>query len=601
VALRTTDPKLIDRAAKHFLDLAAHPCVELVRAEVGKPDAEALFNEALGPLDSVNAWASLVEKHASPQKVSLNPIAFPGKRATVERVARGVVGIIAPWNFPVSGLYRSVFPALLTGNAVVLKPSEKSPRSSAWLVEVLAAHLPEGLVAAVQGDGRVGQQLLNEVDACVFTGSVAAGRAVRVRCAERGIPCSAEMGGNDAAIVLADCDLPRTVAGVTAWALNNAGQACGGIEVAYVDRAIADTFVPRLARAIADQGHDVELLSLGAPDERRTLDVPHRVLPQAMAGVRFLDKLGLSPLMRSTLRDRAAGTDILHTNGLWMMPNVYPARLARIGGPAMVLSPRGMLNPAALRYSAGVKHLFWLALQGPAARRTAMFHATSEQEFEEIRTFGLRQPVAVVPNGIELPPEPSPWKESRLVLSLGRIHPKKGLDRLLGAWARVEREAIGWRLEIVGPSENGHAEELQALATQLGLQRATVRGPIFGEKKAKLYAEAELFVLPTRGENFAMTVAESLASGTPVISSKGAPWAGLEVHRCGWWVDHGPEPLAAALLTAIALPSEERAQMGRHGADWMARDFAWEGIGQSMSAAYLWLRDGGEPPSCMRL
>jgi len=245
--LRDRAARLRD-AAKSML-ARRHEVMELVRAEVGKPDAEALFNEALGPLDSVNAWASLVEKHASPQKVSLNPIAFPGKRATVERVARGVVGIIAPWNFPVSGLYRSVFPALLTGNAVVLKPSEKSPRSSAWLVEVLAAHLPEGLVAAVQGDGRVGQQLLNEVDACVFTGSVAAGRAVRVRCAERAIPCSAEMGGNDAAIVLADCDLPRTVAGVTAWALNNAGQACGGIEVAYVDRAIADTFVPRLARA----------------------------------------------------------------------------------------------------------------------------------------------------------------------------------------------------------------------------------------------------------------------------------------------------------------------------------------------------------------
>lgn len=241
--------ELLRGAAKAML-ARRHEVMELVRAELGKPDAEALFNEALGPLDAVNAWASLVEAHCAERKISLNPVAFPGKRASVERVPRGVIAVIAPWNFPVAGIYRSVFPALLTGNAVLLKPSERAPRSSAWFIEVLASALPEGLVSVVHGDGRAGQSLLDAgVDGCVFTGSVAAGRAVRVRCAELGIPCSAEMGGNDAAIVLEDCALPRTVAGITAWALNNAGQACGGIEIAYVDRAIADEFVGRIGRA----------------------------------------------------------------------------------------------------------------------------------------------------------------------------------------------------------------------------------------------------------------------------------------------------------------------------------------------------------------
>ncbi len=238
------------RAAARDMLARRHEVMELVRTEIGKTDAEALFNEALGPLDTVNAWAPIVEGHCEPASVSLNPVAFPGKKAHVEHVPRGVVGVIAPWNYPVAGLYRSVFPALLTGNAVVLKPSEHSPRSSAWLIEVLAAHLPEGLVQVVQGAGRVGESLLDAgVDACVFTGSPATGRKVRVRCAERGVPCSVEMGGKDAAIVLEDCDLERTVAGVTAWALGNAGQACGAIEVAYVERTIADTFVRRLADA----------------------------------------------------------------------------------------------------------------------------------------------------------------------------------------------------------------------------------------------------------------------------------------------------------------------------------------------------------------
>lgn len=237
------------QAAKSML-ARRHEVVSLVRTEIGKTDAEAIFHEALGPLDTLNAWVSVIEKHAARESVFLNPVSFPGKRAWVDLVPRGVVGVIAPWNYPVAGLYRSVFPALLTGNAVVLKPSEHAPRSSAWLIDALAPFLPEGLVAVVQGDGRVGAMLLDaDLDACVFTGSPETGRAVRIRCAEKGIPSSVEMGGKDAAIVLADCDLERTVAGVTAWALGNAGQACGAIEVAYVEATIADAFVARLAHA----------------------------------------------------------------------------------------------------------------------------------------------------------------------------------------------------------------------------------------------------------------------------------------------------------------------------------------------------------------
>jgi acyl-CoA reductase-like NAD-dependent aldehyde dehydrogenase len=158
-----------------------------------------------------------------------------------------VVAIIAPWNFPVAGLYRSVLPALLSGNAIVIKPSEHSPRSSGWLADRLAAHLPPGVVQIARGDGAVGAALLDaRPDACVFTGSTTTGRRVAIRCAELGIPCSVEMGGKDPAIVLADCDLDRTVAGITHWALCNAGQACGAIEIVYAERGIADRLVDRL-------------------------------------------------------------------------------------------------------------------------------------------------------------------------------------------------------------------------------------------------------------------------------------------------------------------------------------------------------------------
>jgi acyl-CoA reductase-like NAD-dependent aldehyde dehydrogenase len=209
-----------------------------------------MFNEALGPLDTLKGWAKVVHGATRRQGVFLNPLSFPSKRAYVDLVPRGVVGIIAPWNYPVAGLYRSTLPALLTGNAVVVKPSEYTPRTSAWYVARLAEVLPEGVVEVVQGDGHVGEALIDAgIDACVFTGSPETGKKVRIRCAERGVVCSAEMGGKDPAIVLSDCDMARTVAGITHWCLSNAGQACGAIEIAYVDARIADAFVAALAAA----------------------------------------------------------------------------------------------------------------------------------------------------------------------------------------------------------------------------------------------------------------------------------------------------------------------------------------------------------------
>ena len=180
----------LTRAAKSMLRRRSE-VIALAADEMGKVEAEGLFNEALGPLDTVKGWARLVEQGTARREVRLNPINFPRKHAHVDYVPRGVIGVISPWNFPVAGLYRALFPALLTGNAVVVKPSEYTPRTSGWLVESLAAELPEGLAQLVLGDGRAGAALLEAaIDACVFTGSCETGRKVRVRCAELGIPAS---------------------------------------------------------------------------------------------------------------------------------------------------------------------------------------------------------------------------------------------------------------------------------------------------------------------------------------------------------------------------------------------------------------------------
>jgi glycosyltransferase involved in cell wall biosynthesis len=189
----------------------------------------------------------------------------------------------------------------------------------------------------------------------------------------------------------------------------------------------------------------------------------------------------------------------------------------------------------------------------------------------------------------------------RIVLSLGRIHPKKGLDRLVRAWAYVESTHPEWRLRIVGPDELGHASELEVLAAKLKTQRVSIEGSVAGDAKTAAYREADLFVLPSLNENFAITVAEALAAGTPVIATKGAPWHGLAREGCGWWIDHGVEPLAAALANAMVMTREALQAMGAKGRAWMARDFSWDRVAQDMLKIYGWLSFGGEVPSTVRL
>jgi acyl-CoA reductase-like NAD-dependent aldehyde dehydrogenase len=250
-ATRSFDDRVsvLKRAAKSVLERRAE-VIALMREEVGKLEVDALMSEVLGPLDQVSSWASVLEPALARKKVSLNPINFPKKSAHVDRVARGVVGIIAPWNYPVATLFRTLIPALMTGNGVVLKPSEYATRVERWFAERFADELPPGLIGIVQGDRSTGIALIEGgVDAVIFTGSIAAGKDVGRRCGERLIPASIELGGKDAAIVLDDCDLDRTVQGLTHWTLHNVGQACGAVEIAYVDARIADQLVERLKKA----------------------------------------------------------------------------------------------------------------------------------------------------------------------------------------------------------------------------------------------------------------------------------------------------------------------------------------------------------------
>ncbi len=219
----------------------------LLHRECGKPIEEGALSEVLPNADLIDFWTAQIEELLDSALVELDPLAYPGKLGRIHREPRGVIGLISPWNYPVAIPLRTLIPALLAGNAVIFKPSEITPRSGALVASLFDGLLPEGLLGLAQGGADVGEALIGAgIDACVFTGSVATGKKVAVRCAEQLIPCSLELGGKDAAIVLRDANIERTARGLIWGAFTNAGQNCASVERVYVERPIADALIQRI-------------------------------------------------------------------------------------------------------------------------------------------------------------------------------------------------------------------------------------------------------------------------------------------------------------------------------------------------------------------
>jgi glycosyltransferase involved in cell wall biosynthesis len=297
----------------------------------------------------------------------------------------------------------------------------------------------------------------------------------------------------------------------------------------------------------------------------------------------------------------AEAPDVVHVQGLWMAQGPVAFAWRRRTGRPYVVSPRGMLEPWALKYRGWKKSLALWAWERRVLDGAACLHATSEEEAAQFRVLGLKTPIAVIPNGVDVPPEGIADRDAagdRVAAFLSRVHPKKGLPMLLHAWATVR--PARWRLVIAGPDECGHEAELRRMASELGLEsQLEFRGPVYGEAKWDFLRGADLFVLPTYSENFGIAVAEALASALPVITTKGAPWGSLETRRCGWWVDIGVPPLAWALSEATQCYDSELRQMGLRGRQFVSREYSWARIAAEFAAVYQWSLSGGPKPHCI--
>lgn len=296
--------------------------------------------------------------------------------------------------------------------------------------------------------------------------------------------------------------------------------------------------------------------------------------------------------------------DLLHDHGVWHPCNHHVASLSRRFAIPLVIHPRGMLAPWAIKQRTSKKRLALWMYQQRDLQTVALFFATAEQEAKGLRSLGLRQPIAVIPNGVDVSPlaygalsKTDAEKQWRTALFLSRIHPKKGLLNLVDAWARIR--PAGWRLCIAGPGQGSYAQEVLRRVNDAAMAGSVEYiGEVQGREKAAQYENADLFILPSYSENFGIVVAEALSHGVPVITTHGTPWHELPRRGCGWWIDSSVDALAETLRQATALSPDVLQAMGQKGREY-AREFDWRNIAAQTAAVYRWLLGQGPRPGCV--
>jgi acyl-CoA reductase-like NAD-dependent aldehyde dehydrogenase/choline dehydrogenase-like flavoprotein len=235
--------------ARRWLGHNSERVVETIVSETGKSWDDAEFSEVVYGVQALGFWPRVAPSYIADEEVeTANPF-VRGRRLVVRYAPVGVVGVIGPWNYPLTNSFGDCIPALAAGNSVVMKPSEVTPLTSLLMAEMLAdSGLPEGVFQVATGEGETGAALIDEADYVHFTGSVATGRRVMERAARTLTPVGLELGGKDPMIVLADADLERAANAAIAYGMGNAGQTCISIERVYVEASAYDEFVRRVSK-----------------------------------------------------------------------------------------------------------------------------------------------------------------------------------------------------------------------------------------------------------------------------------------------------------------------------------------------------------------
>ena len=324
--------------------------------------------------------------------------------------------------------------------------------------------------------------------------------------------------------------------------------------------------------------------------------------PAVTASVVGPNAFGYAPSLRQPLY--GTDLDILHAHGIWMYISKLGRDWARRTGKPHIVSPHGMLDPWALANSRWKKQLVEIWFERSHLREVSCLHALCTAELDAIRRYGLSNPVCVIPNGVDLPhgpvADPPPWNEAtieeKVLLYLGRIHPKKGLPLLLQSFAKAERSA-DWSLVIAGWDQGGHETELRNLVNSLGIEHnVKFVGPLHGAAKVSALDNADAFVLPSLSEGLPMTVLEAWSHGLPVLMTVDCHLPEGAVVGAAIEVAATSEGLAGGLRELFEMSTDERREMGRKGLALVKERYTWPQVAARMHGVYEWLLGSGARP-----
>jgi acyl-CoA reductase-like NAD-dependent aldehyde dehydrogenase len=241
--------------------------VDTLVAEGGRPADEVLQSDLWYAGDAIGFWSKSAPKYLADERIRSRSPFMLGKKVVVRYRPVGVVGVIGPWNYPLVNTFGDAIPALVAGNAVVMKPSEITPLTSLLVAEgAEECGFPANVLQVATGLGDTGAALVDNADMIMFTGSTATGKKIMARAAERLIPVSLELGGKDPCIVLSDADLERAANMAVQWSMSNSGQICQAIERVYVEEPVHDEFVSKVVEKVG-------ALRQGAPAELGGVDI----------------------------------------------------------------------------------------------------------------------------------------------------------------------------------------------------------------------------------------------------------------------------------------------------------------------------------------
>lgn len=367
--------------------------------------------------------------------------------------------------------------------------------------------------------------------------------------------------------------------------------------------------VRHLAQSLAAEDGSVQ--AFGMEDDDSVIDAAQwQPVPVQTFRSTGLRAWGYSSRLLPALME--AKLDVLLTHGLWKYCSIASRKWHQRTGKPYMVHPHGMLESWALQNSKWKKRLAALLYEDRHLRDAGCLRALCDAEAQSIRHYGLHNPVCVISNGVDLPDltygRPAPWSltdpNEKILLYLGRLHPKKNLVPLLEAWADARPNAghHEWSLVIVGWDERGHRALLLRRARELGIE-GTVRfsEALFGEEKIAAYQNADAFVLPSLSEGLPMVVLEAWSFAKPVLMTAECNLPEGLAARAAVEIGTASDSIAEGLRQLFQMSDADRVDMGARGRKLALERFSWQKIGEEMYRVCEWMAGGGTPPSSVRV